>query len=353
MKKIFASCLTAAVLAGCLTVPALARENFSDLPNSHWAYEDVMKVADAGIINGTGNNMFSPNRTLDAAQFLAMIARTCYDDAVTGQTSGSTWYYEYVEAAEDRGVLEGTDVTLANATEGITRYDMAMILANVGQDIIGATGAPASSDEIADFGTVPAEYQDAVLWAYGNGLLYGDNHGNFGGADTMTRAEAATVIARLMTLQGSTVTTPTEPVTPEPGEETRHMFVSGYTKYSDNKTYPEPTITNHPMELSLYYSADGKSSGGVLLATTTSDNTGYYEFDIEIPAKYYKDTGYDDNYYIAGGSITIDGIEYRTNPVLNAPEVEGTHFSYARYAQYDDCQNGKLDVMYKLVHYEG
>ena len=83
---------------------------------------------------------------------------------------------------------------------------------------------------------------------------------------------------------------------------------------------------------------------------TTSDNTGYYEFDIEIPAKYYKDTGYDMNYYIAGGSVTIDGVEYKTNPNIDNPTGEGNRFSYARYAQYDDCQSGKQDVLYYLPY---
>lgn len=353
MKKFFASCLVAAVMVGCLTLPAMARENFSDLPNSHWAYTDVMKVANAGIIDGMGNNKFSPNTTLNAAQFITMIGRTCYDSEVTGSTTGSTWYYEYFNAAKDKGLLDGTGITLENATQGISRYDMAVILTNTGKNVIGATGTSADPSKIGDYADIPAKYRDAVLWAYGNDLLHGDNHGNFGGADTMTRAEAATVISRLMTLQANTSTTPgeQEPVTPEPGEETRHMYVAGYTKYKDFKTYPEPTITNHPMTLSLYYSADGVTTGGVLLATTTSDNNGYYEFDIDIPAKYFKNTGYDKNYYIAGGSITINGVEYRTNASIDFPNYEDNSFSYARTSvDYELCQAGKLNVMFIIPY---
>lgn len=53
--------LLAGALALTLTVPALAA-GYSDLPESHWAYSDLMEASDLGIIQGVGNGADGPFR---------------------------------------------------------------------------------------------------------------------------------------------------------------------------------------------------------------------------------------------------------------------------------------------------
>lgn len=344
MKKILASIMAAAVMISCMAAPAMARENFSDLPATHWAYTDVMKVADAGIIEGTGNNMFSPNMTLSADQFLTMVGRACYADDITRQY-GDTWATPYIRAAKANGVLTGTTITDANVSQGITRYDMAVILTNVGKNVIGATGSAAASSKINDYGEIPAEYTDAVLWAYGNGLLKGDGKGNFDGAATMTRAMAATVISRLMALQASQKITavqqivagPKEPVTPAPGEKTAQFIVFGTAE-----CHSKP-MTNNPVTIYLYYTERQSmyAGDGILLAKTTVADDGTYRFDIEVPEQYYDMVN--SHYYLISDVTTYNG-----------ENVFGSSGVFSYYSNFISTRNpgAKIGIYFSNYYYE-
>ena len=56
---------------------------FSYLPSNHWAYNDVMTIANKGIISGTtapvnGVGTYDPNGTVTLGQFLAIATRLVY-----------------------------------------------------------------------------------------------------------------------------------------------------------------------------------------------------------------------------------------------------------------------------------
>ena len=315
MKKFFVSALAIVMLFSCMSVPALASNDFSDLPATHWAYADVMKATEAGYFEGTGNNKFSPAVTLGADQFVTLIGRVCYKDEIKSQ-AGDNWSAPYIRAAKEKGILTGTSLTDATMTKGISRYDMAVILTNAGK-LLGATGGAASSSQINDFGDIPTKYVDAVLWAYGNGLLKGDEKDNFNGTKTLSRAEAATVISRLMTLQENTKNTVVTPPEEETGEvwwdtDTsdieiwgssadgslhRVLFWGNLKKTSDSAKIKQPGI-----EVSVYTTVDGTK-----LATTTTDEDGIWVFDIILPDKYYLPF---DETLILKSEGTIDGKKY-------------------------------------------
>jgi len=48
---------------------------FYDVPTSHWAYNDIKAMSDAGIINGRGNGAFDPNSQVTIEEFFAMTSR--------------------------------------------------------------------------------------------------------------------------------------------------------------------------------------------------------------------------------------------------------------------------------------
>ena len=73
MKKLCTLFLALALSLG-LAVPAWAA-TFSDVSETHWARPFVEEVSEAGIMKGTGNGQFSPDGTMTAAEFAAMLAR--------------------------------------------------------------------------------------------------------------------------------------------------------------------------------------------------------------------------------------------------------------------------------------
>lgn len=214
MKKRLLSLALAAIMALGLAVPAMAytTPDFSDVPSNHWAYQSVMKMADAGVIKGTGGGMFSPDMKLSAEMFIVLVGRVVFPDV---KAEGADWSGPYVAEAKAKGLLEGTNITDSNLKGDISRYDMAVILAKC-VDLLKVSATKADSSKVTDYGEVPAKYIDAVLMAYGSGLIRGDQSGNFNGANSMTRQEAATVMDRLLALTpgGSTVTPDTDPEKP-------------------------------------------------------------------------------------------------------------------------------------------
>ena len=201
MKRMVSLLLVLVMLLG-MTVPALADEkaDFRDVPPEHWAYEAVMKMVDAGVIRGTGLWTFSPEMKVSAAQFVTLVGRMGEPWLEQVADDEDTWYAPYAAALKDAGWLDGTNVDINDLEAEITRYDMAAILWPAAKAMGGIEDTMAQPEQIADYATIPPQYVDAVRVMYGVGLITGDQNGSFNGADTMTRAEAATVLMRLKAL---------------------------------------------------------------------------------------------------------------------------------------------------------
>ena len=54
----------------CMTCFAAS---FSDLSEEHWAYENITKLVDEGVINGYPDGTYRPESTVSRAEFLKLI----------------------------------------------------------------------------------------------------------------------------------------------------------------------------------------------------------------------------------------------------------------------------------------
>lgn len=93
-------------------------------------------------------------------------------------------------------------------------------------NVMGSPAATGDTSKIGDWSSVPASYRNAVSVCYSMGLLTGvDQSGTFHGDGVMTRAQAATVMDRLITAKGGS-TTVTPPEEQQPPEGTEKLFVT-------------------------------------------------------------------------------------------------------------------------------
>ncbi len=220
MKKRFLSALLAVVMALGIMPPAMAYDSpdFSDLPSSHWAYDAAMRMADQGVILGTGNGEFSPTVKVSVAQFLTLVGRAVFteDDLAAVDdyyfeslnVTRDSWYGPYAAAADKANWIRlAHGISRNNLEAEIKRYDMAVILTRavcVNYDGLGFGLGEKEIDTtvIKDYDSIPDAYpyiyKNYVAQAYAYGLIQGDENGNFNGDDTMTRAEVAVVMDRLM-----------------------------------------------------------------------------------------------------------------------------------------------------------
>lgn len=314
MKRKILSLMLAVALTLGLAVPAMAytTPDFSDVPSNHWAYQSVMKMADAGVIKGTGGGMFSPDMKLSAEMFVVLVGRVVFPDV---KAEGADWSGPYVAEAKAKGLLEGTNVTDANLKGEISRYDMAVILAKAAE-WENLEVAKVDQSAVKDYGEIPTKYVDAVLTVYGAGLIKGDQTGSFNGSNSMTRQEAATVMDRLLGLKGngSQGGGTTEPE--EPRSETIRLTrdIVAYYPIPFNHNDGRRLISDLSFPVELRYTEDG----GKTYTVIASPNTDYkpdshwgvntFEFDVD-KAVVLSGKG---QFYVSG-EVEIDGVLYATH----------------------------------------
>lgn len=339
MKKAAAAAL-AAVMAGTALPAALAYStpDFTDVPPSHWAYPYVMSKADAGVLKGTSATTYAPEQKVSAAMLVTLVGRVTYeDDVAAATTDGDSWYSAYLRVAKDKGVLEGTTITDAKIEQEVSRYDMAVVLAHCAE-LLGVPKADTDTSKITDYAQVPDAYAGAVAQVYALGLITGDNAGCFNGTTAMSRAEAATVISRLLTLAGGTEepekpaeTIPPEEYNPHPiglpmwatqnQDGTISFMVEGdvsdgtlsskdfgsYDEYDKESRLPGITVEFYYMTQEQYHAGEA----GILLGSGVTDEDGLFSFEVTVGSEYYKP-----NYLIDSRSFTVKahgtsgGIEY-------------------------------------------
>lgn len=210
VHRIFALFLVFSLLLPlCTAALAAPDEPFTDVPRAFWAYDVIQRCYDSKIVNGMGNNLFAPDSTLTAAQFYVIIGRAFFSDRVAAiHRADDNWYSDSVRYLNEHGLLAlpGEKVPVRSFTpetleSGISRYEMALVMYHIAQlisreSVAGAAGIP-------DKSSLPANYADAVVWCYATGLLKGYDDGDFHGDNTVTRAQACTVVCRLLDYAGS------------------------------------------------------------------------------------------------------------------------------------------------------
>ena len=218
---------TLMVLSLSPAVLAADEPSFSDVPASHWAFDEIEKAVDSGIVNGYADGTFKPTGTVSNAHFAAMIAREYYVNALEqlgalpeGQAN---WWYGGIAACNSSDILDGTKVGNQHESTGewgsevnvaMNRYDMAQAMYNLlkaqGAAMPSTSEQTAAQDAIGDWENIPSNYRTAVAVCYALGLLNGQSDGTFGGQNNMNRAQACVVIDRLNQYieDGSVVTDP-------------------------------------------------------------------------------------------------------------------------------------------------
>ena len=198
MKKQITAFALALVLCAGLAVPVSAA-GFSDVPASHWAYEQINRAVADGVVGGYQDGTFRPAAPVSYAAFSLMLARAFYSGELAAYPNGGT---EAGEAIMNRhNILRDTSRMSRSSGSDLPREDMAQCMYNL---LVG-TGAAIPSDteylksmsSISDFYSINPNCRRAVMVCYTLGLLGGLGDGNFGPQKSMNRAQAAVVIGRL------------------------------------------------------------------------------------------------------------------------------------------------------------
>ncbi|OCT15515.1 hypothetical protein A8709_15685 [Paenibacillus pectinilyticus] len=185
-------------------------KTFGDVPSDHWAFADIQKLAAKHIIEGDSESEFAPNRTVNRAEFTAMLVRELGLTAKTSDSSGfndvnqNDWYAEAVQVAVQNGLVTGIGNGAFGPNQPITRQQAAVLLQNAIKtaklQAPTVTGS-SSYESFRDKETAAIWAQDSLRASVEQGLLQGLEDETLAPTAPMTRAQASAILSRFMDLK--------------------------------------------------------------------------------------------------------------------------------------------------------
>lgn len=184
---------------------------FADMA-SHWAKKSVNNMGARLIVTGVGGGNFEPDSAITRAQFAAIVVRalgltpgtgdSCFDDV-----NGSDWYCGYVETATRYGIITGYGNGNFGPNDKITREQAMLMIARAmtvtGLDVkLTENEADALLQGFSDAGDVPGYASAQVAACLKTGVITGRDGGRIAPKDTITRAEVAVIVERLLEKSG-------------------------------------------------------------------------------------------------------------------------------------------------------
>lgn len=172
--------------------------SFADITESHWAYNQIHKVAEMGLFSGTGENIFSPDLPMTRAMFVTVLHRYAGNpeaEKADFDDIEDSWYTDAVSWAAQNGIVSGTGENKFSPDEYITRGQIAAILCRYKN---GKSLDVNSINSFNDSDTIPDWGKESIAWAIEQGLIMGRTGGNIAFNDNATRAETAVIFTRFL-----------------------------------------------------------------------------------------------------------------------------------------------------------
>lgn len=192
------------------TIPVQIGATLIDFKDTtaHWAREYIGRLAARGVVNGMGDNYYQPDATLTRAQFLTMLSKTIFGlDPSQTAPAGFTdvpdfeWYYNYVNWGYANAIVNGTSETTFAPNDSITREQMAIMLTNFARSTQLVLPETNTGTAFTDSDMISPWASEAVNKIVLSGIMSGYPEGNYNPQGKATRAEAATVIYKLIQIR--------------------------------------------------------------------------------------------------------------------------------------------------------
>lgn len=176
--------------------------SYTDLNDTHWAYEAIVSVSKREIFAGDANGNFRPNDFIKREEFIKAVVNTfnIYDkDAKCSfsDVSENSWYASYVASAVNAGIVKGITEDKFGTGLYITREDAAVLLSRTITSV-GKTLTSKSEAEFTDANDISDYAKEHVNIMSAAGIISGMGDGTFVPKGNCTRAQAATVIYNII-----------------------------------------------------------------------------------------------------------------------------------------------------------
>jgi basic membrane protein A len=210
MKKFLIAVLTFALLLPPAILPLTAATSLSDI-SGHWAEQTILKLVEKNYISGYPDGTFKPNNTITRAEFVKILTSVMGIAPATGgestflDVSTSDWFFGYVAAAVEKGIIGGYPDGTFKPNDPITREQAAKIVVKakgIDETTIDAEFVFAHAGNFVDKDVISEWAKPFVAAAVEKGIMKGDATNAFRPTDNITRAETAAIAYRVMPKAG-------------------------------------------------------------------------------------------------------------------------------------------------------
>ena len=176
--------------------------NFIDVKNNHWAIDYIRFVVQRGIMVGVDKDRFDPNGKLSRAMLISMLARISKEKVEDAkQVEGipqNQWYSKDMNWAVNAKIVQKNMDGKYDPTQALTRSEMATIIGRYleykaikleeSKKEIRFKDMKNMSEETMKYVNILAKYE----------IVVGDKTGKFNPNASLTRAETAVVMTKLI-----------------------------------------------------------------------------------------------------------------------------------------------------------
>ncbi len=182
------------------TTNAASGNRFSDVSTGSWYYDAVQYVYDAGLMSGTGSDVFSPDGATTRGMIVTILYRlegspVCGSASFSDVSSGK-YYAQAVAWAAENGIVSGYSASRFGPENAITREQLAAVLyryaAYKGYDVSEFSSLTGYADNtlVAGYAKTP------FAWAVQAGIISGTGAHRLSPSAGATRAQVAAMLMR-------------------------------------------------------------------------------------------------------------------------------------------------------------
>ena len=205
-KRILATFLSAVTLISCSS--ALAAD-YSDVNQSAWYASYVNKISELNAFSGYEDGTFRPDNQITQEEFIKTVVCLICGELNesnaptvknTWNSKWSSWAIPYLDKAFELGLITEQDTMFKLAGIPCNRGEMAKVITRAVEYLKEDSVADTSTyiTKLKDYNRMKEEYKPYVLQAYAKGILSGYDDGTFRDDGLLTRAEASSVLVRLI-----------------------------------------------------------------------------------------------------------------------------------------------------------
>lgn len=205
-KRLLAIILSTVTL---LSYTSVLAADYSDVNKSAWYYNYVNKISELKAFAGYEDGTFRPDNQITQEEFIKTVV-CLIDGELTDSNMAETknpwgdrwdaWAVPYLDKAFELGLVTEQDIMFKLNGIPCSRGEMAKVITRAVEYLKEESVSDTSTytSKLKDYNRMKEEYKPYVLQAYAKGIISGYDDGTFRDDGLLTRAEASSVLVRLV-----------------------------------------------------------------------------------------------------------------------------------------------------------